>query len=157
MDNILATVLNTTFSLTQFKHKERVLKSYLEKTFFGGSPESANPSDLNWLKSLPASFYQNFNKDNIYELFTNLEQAVAKLPTLTMYLTFEPDDNTLTQIGTFVRKNFGQTLLLDIKLDPKLIAGTALVWRGILKDYSIKARIEVKKTEILTGFKKFLR
>ncbi|MBI2329999.1 hypothetical protein HYU94_01270 [Candidatus Daviesbacteria bacterium] len=178
MDQTLAIILKDTYSLTQLKSRLRILKSSLLKTFFGGSTGSTPgespstslgtsgpifevnilPQDLNWLKSLPENFYRQFNKDNVYKIFTELEAQIPKLPILTMYLVFEPDFMSLGQIGATVRKTFVQpTLLLDIKLNPGLIAGIALVWKGIYKDYSVKAKIEQRKEEILQGFKRFLR
>lgn len=155
----LATILKDTYSLTQLKHRARILKSTILNAIFNNNqPPTYPPSDLNWLKSLPQDFYQKFNKDNVYNIFTELEQKTTKLNTLTIYLSFEPDETALTQIGTYSRKLFGfPTLLLDIKINPNLIAGTALVWKGILRDYSLKAQIEAKKGDILQEFKKFLR
>lgn len=159
MGDILAIILKNTYSLAQFKHRVRILKSALLKAFFGSNEANAAlpPSDLNWLKSLSAQVYHKFNKDNVYQIISGLEEQCTKLPTLTMYLTFEPDEATLGQIGSFARQAFGPMLLLDIRFDPNLIAGTALSWKGVYKDYSLKARMEEKKAEILEGFKKFLR
>jgi len=168
MNNILATILKDTYSLSQLKHRLRILKSNLLKTFFGGitstseeskpTSEVTHPEDSNWLKSLPQSFYQQFNKDNVYQIFSDLEKMTTNLPILTMYLAFEPDEATLNQLGTFVRQTFNfPLLLLDIKINPNLIAGTALVWKGIYKDYSLHAKIEEKRNEISQGFKRFLR
>lgn len=159
MNDILAVILKDTYSLTQFKHRVRLLKSTLIKQFFGGeTPDQTPPgTDLTWLKSLPSDLYQKFNKDNVYDIFSELEKMSAKFPVLTMYLTFEPDDATLFNLGTFVRKTFSPALLLDIKFDPNLIAGTALVWKGVYRDYSLRAKIENMKSEITEGFKKFLR
>lgn len=160
MDEILAVILKDTYALTQLKSRLRVLKSTLVKTFFGSKEPDLPipPQDLNWLKSLPESFYQKFNKDNIYQIFTELEAKIPKLSVLTMYLVFEPDFMTLNEIGITARTTFSQpALLVDIKLNPGLIAGTALVWKGIYKDYSVKAKIEQGREEILQEFKKFLR
>ncbi len=158
--DILDTILKDTFSLSQFKRRVRLLKSNLLKIFFGGvtnkiiSPEQ----DSDWLKSLPPGFYSAFNKDNVYKIFSIIEQEIPKLSILTMYLTFEPDNLTLNQVGTYSRKTFNSPLLLlDIKVDPNLIAGTALVWKGVYQDYSLRAKIEEKKEEISEGFKRFLR
>ena len=160
MDDILALILKDTYSLTQFKHRMRLLKSNLLRAFFGGQTENLSPStqDSNWLKSLPESFYQKFNQENVYKIFSDLEKMSTGLPILTMYLTFEPDDVTLNQLGILTRKTFDSiSLLLDIKIDPNLIAGTALSWKGVYKDYSLKAKIEEKRNEIAQGFKRFLR
>ncbi len=160
MDEVLNTILQNTYSLTSLKHRLRILKSNLLKTFFGGENQNLKltAQDLNWLKSLPENFYQKFTKDNIYQILSDLEKRIHSLPSLTMYLTFEPDDVTLTQLGSVTRKTFNSpSLILDIKLDPNLIAGAALVWKGVYKDYSLRAKIEGRKLEIFEGFKKFLR
>lgn len=154
-NDILKIILTNTYSLAQLKARLRILKSNLLKTFFGGVTLN---QDLGWLKSLPPSFYQKFSKDNAYQIFSGLEMEISKIKTLTIYLTFEPDETTLSQIGVYARKTFNSpALLLDIRLDPNLIAGTALVWKGVYKDYSLRAKIESRKEEILQGFKKFLR
>ncbi|OGE64836.1 hypothetical protein A3I48_04475 [Candidatus Daviesbacteria bacterium RIFCSPLOWO2_02_FULL_36_7] len=157
MNDILSIILKDTYSLSQLKHRLRILKSSLLKAFFGGENLTFSPTQLSWLKSLPTEFYQKFNKDNVYQIFTEIEKEISKLKTLTIYLTFEPDELTLTQLGAYVRTNFGPNFLLDIKLKPDLIAGPALVWKGIYKDYSLKAKLEARKAEILQEFKKFLR
>ncbi|MBI4039191.1 hypothetical protein HY384_04535 [Candidatus Daviesbacteria bacterium] len=158
MQDLLNSILKDTYSISELKHRLRILKNYLSESFFGGQKvELTGVEDTNWLKSLPAQFFQSINKDNIYNIFTNLEADVKKLTILTMYLTFEPDTTTISQIGTFARKNFGPSLLLDIKFDPNLIAGTALVWKGNYQDYSLRSKMAQKKEEILESFKKFLR
>lgn len=161
MNEILAIILKDTFAQTQLKYRLRILKSNLLRTFFGTANLPVSPEDLDWLKSLPADFYQRFNKDNVYQIFSGLDSEIAKLQILTIYLTFEPDNATINQIGAFTRKIFSSLgnlpLILDIKFNPNLIAGTALSWKGIYRDYSLRQRIESRKGEISEGFKKFLR
>lgn len=158
MNDILTTILKDTYTLTQLKHRLNILKFYLLNSFFGGqAQESWSPPDLNWLKSLPTPIYQQFNKDNVYQIFTDLESKINQFQPLIIYLTFEPDDAAMAQIGAFARKTFKDLLLLDTKFDPNLIAGAALVWKGVYKDYSLRAKIEESKLEMLDSFKKFLR
>ncbi len=156
MNDILTIILKDTFTLTQLKTRLKALKVYLIKEFFGGDIEQS-PSDLNWLSNLPQSLYQQFTKDNVYKTFEDIEEAVHTLPVLTVYLTFEPNENSLYQIGSFVRKLYATSLLLDIKLDLNLLAGCAFVWKGVFRDYSLRAKLEEKKPEIINNFKKFLR
>lgn len=157
MNEVLSIILKDTYALSQLKHRLRILKYSLLKAFFGGENPAYSPQELHWLKSLPDNFYYKFNKDNVYQIFTEIEKEINKLKILTMYLTFEPDEITLTQLGTYVRNNFGQTFLLDIKLNPSLIAGTALAWKGVYKDYSLRSQLQARKEELLAEFKKFLR
>lgn len=157
MENILNIILKDIYTQTLLKHRLNVLKSYLIQSFFGNQAGAFAQVDLSWLKSLPPGLYQNFNKDNVYKIFSDLEKQVSSLKTLTIYLTFEPDDLSLSQMGNFARKLFGNSLLLDVKYDPSLIAGTAFAWKGVYKDYSLRAKIGSRKTEILESFKKYYR
>lgn len=158
-ETILNTLLQDTFTQTSLKHKLKILKISLLKEFFGseGDTEGLSDEDINWLKSLSPSFYQQFNKDNVYDIFKQVEDKLENTPVLLIYVPFEATEQAIYQIGTILRKNFNGLYLFDTKLDPSLIAGCALSWKGVYRDYSLKARIEEKKGEILSSFKKYLR
>ncbi len=158
MDHILTTILNDTFTLSVLKHRLMVLKTYLNQKFFNPAGKAEfEAQDLAWLKSQPAAFFQTFTPDNITQFFSQLEKQIQSLKVLTIYLTFEPDNETLSQIGVSLRKTFKDLYLMDVKYDPNLIAGPALVWKGVYKDYSLRSQIEQKKEMILQSFKKYLR
>lgn len=154
--DILNIILINTYSLSQLKHRVSRLKSYLEKQIFG-STTPIDPPLLDWIKTLPPNFLANFNKDNLQANFDEIQKKIASLEILTIYLTFDPDEQTLSLLGEQVRKNFGRIVLLDIKYDPNLIAGAALVWKGVYKDYSLRSKINERKGEILSSFQQFLR
>lgn len=156
MDYILKIILENTYTKSQLKHRLYILKSYLLQKFFGG-PAKITEEDLSYLKTLPSALFQNFNKSNIYTAFNTLEAQLDKLPSLILYISFESSDQTTSSIAAFARKAFNSSLLLDIKFDPGLIAGVALVWKGVYKDYSLRAKIAEKTTEVSDVFKKFLR
>lgn len=158
-NDLLNTLLNTTYTQNQLKHRLRILRLYLLKAFFGSQEgQNLDPRDLGWLSSLPFPFYKNFTKDNTYQILDDLENQAEKLPTLTIYLPIEATDNVCLQVGSYARKAFQHpTLLLETKFNPALIAGAALSWKGLYRDYSLKTKIESKSQEILQGFRKFLR
>ncbi|TSC86351.1 MAG: Uncharacterized protein G01um10147_874 [Microgenomates group bacterium Gr01-1014_7] len=157
MNNLLAIILKDTFTLAQLNSRVRVLKSTLLNEFFGGSQTQLTAGEMSWLSSLPPDAKSKFNKDNVYKIFEEIEKAIKLLPTLTIYLTFEPDEPTIFKIGSFARKLYQPNILLDTKIDMGLIAGCSLVWKGRKKDYSLKSRLDEKKGEVLENFKKFLR
>lgn len=158
MNDILDTILKDTFTELQLKHRLRVLKSHLLKALFGGKQTLLSGDDLNWLGSLSPTLMQTFNKDNVYQIFDEVEKQLAKLPVLTIYLPIASTDNICLQIGSFARQTFqNPKIILLTKYDPTLIAGAALVWKGVYRDYSLRSRIEGRKEEILGNFKKFLR
>lgn len=156
--DILNIILQNTYSLTQLKHRLNLLKAYLEGQIFGTEkPQTFNFQEDPWIKNLSHDLLSGFNKDNLTLSFENIQKQIASLETLTLYLTFDPDELTLTQLGEHIRKTFGRIIMLDIKYDPNLIAGVALVWKGLYKDYSLRSKIEEKKAEIMQGFQQFLR
>lgn len=158
MNDILTTIFKNTYSLNQLKHRVSVLKQHLLHKFFGGEVKTLSENDAAWLKSVSEEFMKQLNKDNVYQIFEYLEKQIVSIKPLIIYLTFEPDDQSLAEIGEMVRKTFNnQALVLDIKYDPRLIAGAALSWNGLYRDYSLKARIEERKMVILESFKKYLR
>ncbi len=157
MNIILQTILNDTYSLSNLRHKMTILKSYLLHHFFGSAQMQFDAQDLSWLQSLQPEFFQNFNKNNIYETFTQLDKEINNFKVLTIYLTFEPDDQTILSIGAMVRTKFPNILLIDIKYDPNLIAGASFVWNGMQKDYSLRSTIQQRKEMILENLKKYLR
>lgn len=160
MDNqILQKILENTFTLSQLKHKVRILHEYLSGKFFTSqeTPQQFEPTDIIWINTLGASFFNQFNKDNISHIFEYLGAFIKKQKPLVIYLSFEPTEETISQIGLNLRKNFTNHQIFDLKADPKLIAGAALSFNGILKDYSMRVAIENKKKEILASFKRFLQ
>ena len=73
---------------------------------------------------------QNNFLDSVAVSGEGIEKKLESYPTLTMYLTFNPDEATLAELGTFTRKLFGLALLLEIRVDQSLIAGAALSWKA---------------------------
>lgn len=170
MNEILNIILKDTYSLSDLKHRLNILKTYIVQNLFGvdqSTQKQPAETDLAWLKSLSPAFFQNFNKDNTYQLMSELDKTINQLKTLTIYVAFEPDSYSLILMGKYVRKTFSQPekttsstnfpILLDIKYDPSQIAGCALVWNGIYKDFSLRSGILDKRQLILDSFKKYLR
>ncbi|MEK7617424.1 MAG: hypothetical protein AAB414_05220 [Patescibacteria group bacterium] len=157
MNNILAIILKDTFTELQLKHRLKVLKSHLLKALFGGKEQFLSREDLNWLSSVSQTL-QTFHKDNVYQILEELESQSSQLPLLTIYLPVASTDNICLQIASMARKTFqNPKIILSAKYDPNLIAGCALVWKGVYRDYSLRVKIEEKKEELLGNFKKFLK
>lgn len=156
MNDLLNIILNDTFSQAQLKHHLLILRSHLSQKIFG-SEAQFSPADVNWLNSLPQNFFSQFNNQNAYQLLDALDAEAKKITPLVIYLAFEADEGTILQICNFARTALQKPdLILDVKFNPLLIAGCSLSWKGIYKDYSLKAKIDQRKEEILQSFKKFL-
>lgn len=158
MDDTLQIILQDSYSLSSVKHHLRVLKAQLSRGFFGAEAiKDLSDADLIWISSLPKDFLTRFNKDNLSQIFSELEAKINQIQTLIIYIPFESNDEIAKAISTKIKETFQKQILLDIKLDPGLIGGCALSFKGIYKDFSIRARIEEKKSELSKNFKQFLK
>lgn len=163
--NLMDKVLQDTYTQTALQKRLRVLRDYLLHKLFVSLDEKADSlkgvnltvTDLQWVYSLGTDFLNEFDRNNVYQKLQALEEEVKKLPFLTLYLSFEPNDDAIRLLGTFLRKEFTHNMIFESKLNPDLIGGCGVVWKGIYKDYSVKSLIDRKHEEILTNFKTFLK
>lgn len=163
-NKILDEILADTFVQSQALHRISALKSLVLVQLFAGKgqekavapeidPQLAPGQQTPWIVSLNPKIYQHFNKDNVYQMFEELEQTIKKIEPLTLYLPFELPENELAKIGAQLRHDFGQNFLMEVKIDPSLLAGCALIWKGVYKDYSLKRKIEENRQKILETLK----
>lgn len=157
MNSILDIILENTYTMPDLKHRVRILKNYLEaKIFNKTSIEETIPDDSSWLASLPHDFLEQFNKNNISELFENLEQEINKITPLVIYLSLDMNEQVKSKISAWLRQNLTQKIIFETRFDPSLIGGLAFTFNGIYKDYSMRTRIEQQKELILSEFKKYV-
>lgn len=78
------------------------------------------------------------------------EKEIEKVRELVICSAFPLSVEAIENLCRKARKLFNQELFIDVKVDPGLIGGAALVWKGRYRDYSLKAKFE-EKQDILTG------
>ena len=66
-----------------------------------------------------------------------------------IFIPFELPEEGMAALGQRMRRLFGKNFLAEIKLDPNLLAGAALVWDGVYKDYSLREKIEDNRERII--------
>lgn len=165
MDNSLNTVLKDTYTVPTLQKRLRALRAYLLHRFFSSLPDKQDNlkgvdltvNDLSWIYSLGNDFISGFSRDNVYSKLQQLEDEAKKLPLVTLYLAFEPNDEAVRLIGEFLRNQFSASIIFEYKINPALIGGAALAWKGVYKDYSVKELINQKQSEILMSFKTYLK
>jgi F0F1-type ATP synthase delta subunit len=76
------------------------------------------------------------------DFLIKVQEAIQQLPRLTLTLSFMPTLSLIKEINRWIILNVKQTVVLDFMLDKDLIAGAKIAFKGKLKDYSIKKRME---------------
>lgn len=154
-NQILIKFLEKNYYRAQITSRLNLLKNYLQKQFFNSPGSPISTKDTEWIKSLGEDFFKNFTKLNVYQVLAKLEKDIKSAQTLTVYLSFEMPDNEKDKLGAYLRANFKKDLIFEIKLDPNIIGGAALSWKGIYKDFSLRARIDQNHQAILSSLKTF--
>jgi hypothetical protein len=151
-DQILNTILDSSYTLHELRERVRILKSYLSKQLFG-SDTTEDDLDIRaqsaWLNGLGEAFFKQFNQNNFSPTFTEIEAKINHLSPLIIYFAFDVTPTELENVGAWLRRNYGPQFIFDHKYDPTLIAGCALVWKGVYRDYSLKTKIEQNQQEII--------
>lgn len=160
-DKLFSTILNETYTQASLNRRLRALRTYINLRLFtkemGPKAEDFDPDDLHWLISLGDDFYLKFNKDNFDNLLDAFEKKIPNLPVLTIFIPFDMPGGEQIHMGELLRKRYGRGFLFEIKHDGELLAGCALVWKGVYRDYSIRHRIEENKARVLANLKGFLK
>lgn len=159
-DQLLDLILQETYTLPQLFRRVALLRKYLSARLFKGDmklEEISVKEDYVWLNNLDPSVFTHFNQENHGEIIDNMVKKIDSLKTLIIYMPFELPDNQIPIIGKNLRASYGQNLLFESRLDPSLLGGCALVWNGVYKDYSLKARINNNKQKVIESFKSFIK
>lgn len=152
MDEILSIVLQETYTFTDALRRAKVLRQFLMHKLFGGIDDknAYRQDDIQWLDGLGGQFYSQFTKDNFYGVLKQLEDSLHKFQPLVIYVPFEMPEHEIARLGNYLRQAYGKNFLIEVKIDPSLIAGCALVWGGLYQDYSIRKRISSNKEAIIS-------
>ncbi len=83
---------------------------------------------------------------------------IDKGTTLTIFFVFIPDNSQVEGFGKWLREHLkNPELLFDVKIDSSLIGGCAISYKGVYRDYSLKARIAANKANLMEEFRGYLR
>lgn len=138
---------------------------FLTSLLFGGQPQNTkaaikkfaqNQSDLDWLNSIDENFIAQFNQQNFKSGLQEIEKKLKDSKTILIDLPIDLPKEYITQVGQYLRDKLNLNYFMEIKINPSLIAGAAIGFNGVYKDYSVKGKIADNKTTIINIFKTFL-
>ena len=112
---------------------------------------------INTAKQLKEIMLNLKGKDKINNFLIGLKVNLQKFKVLKLSLAFESSENSIDNIFSWVLKNLGDGIILDIKTDKSLLGGAIIEFNGKYKDYSLKKALEEtfgnKREEILSILK----
>lgn len=78
----------------------------------------------------------------LQEFFINAIKEIKNLPTVHMILAFEPKIDLIKQIQEWFYENLKKIVILDISVDPEIIAGSIISYQGLANEYTLANKIE---------------
>ncbi|KPJ73616.1 hypothetical protein AMJ48_00040 [Parcubacteria bacterium DG_74_1] len=84
------------------------------------------------------------------EEVSRLEKELRALPEIKLDIAFSPKDNFLNTISQWLQRELGQRTILDITVNPKVVAGAIIEYQGIWRDFSLAKKIDQLFSEKLT-------
>lgn len=158
-DNLLEKILENTYTLDVLKKRVKALRQKVNIELFNLKidPKRQDNEHAAWLDSLGKDFFKVFTREDFQQVFEALDKQISEIQPLVIYFSFDPGPSQIILIGGLLRQDLGKNFIFDIKLDYSLLGGCAFVWKGIYKDYSIKAKLALNREKILESFRNFLQ
>src|SRR3990167_5944360 len=91
-----------------------------------------------------------FEKEDKLEEFEQIEKQIKQIPVLNLTVAVDLNQDDLVKIREKAVGAIHESplLFLDARLDPTLIGGCVLIWKGQVFDYSVRKAITDKKKEL---------
>lgn len=155
---LLNQFLSQTYTTFQIRSRLFFLRSYINSNVFGSNQGvAANKQDQQWFDSLPENFKQTLSSKASNQLLIELTKQTEQLKPVVLVLPFDLPEEEIFKLGGWLRQIFNLLLVYEVKYDPSLIGGCALIWNGVYHDYSIKHKIQMQQEQLLSSFKGFLK
>ncbi len=78
--------------------------------------------------------------NDIKSFLEKLQEKITNLPTLSLTLAFEPNEETLNLLNEWFMLNIKRQFIFDISVNPNLIAGVSINFNGKYMDFSVRER-----------------
>ena len=157
---IFAIIAEDTYTLSQLQKRLGFLREQMTRQFFGASPAKTAytpPEERDWLQIVSKQLESHVTKENIYQIFAQLEADVKNTSHLVIMLPFLLPPAQTSALGKWLREQFNASIFFEPKLDSNLIAGCALIWKGVYKDFSLRQKVEDQRQTIFADFGQYLK
>ncbi|MBI2049300.1 hypothetical protein HYT32_00055 [Candidatus Roizmanbacteria bacterium] len=82
------------------------------------------------------------DKEQIRNFLTTLKHLLGRFRIIKITLAFDPSNQTIENIHSWISSRLGQGYILDIQTSPEVLGGAIIVFNGEYRDFTIKKNIE---------------
>lgn len=109
---------------------------------------------VDFLKSLIKDRLDRTETENALD---KLNGYLNRLKEINLVIAFDPTQGNIDNIYAWVKKNLGENIILNLKVDPDIIAGAIITYAGFYDDFSLKKSIETGFIEKRSDIGKLLK
>lgn len=178
-EELTKTLLATTYTKAQSLRRLRLIQDFLNYWVF--TPHDQNeanqkitefitnetnitPADQQWAIQFFTDFVARVGdlSDQMHrtQILSTLEAAqnnIAKTEILKLYIPFDMPGDQLLRLGQWVKTNISPLVLMEIHYNGALLAGCAMSWKGVYRDYSLGGKVAQNRAEIIQSLTTFKR
>jgi len=149
---LLETLCATTYTVADMRRRLGLLQEGAEVALFNNQTtdtvaaikaavsERGKEGDVAAMVEWTDDVFAQFTASNIRERITALQQAVAALPIMTLYIPVAFPAKDLAAMATWCREACAPQLLFDVRINPRMAGGCAFVWNDTYHDFSFVAQ-----------------
>lgn len=159
-------IFATTYTKPVLLRKLRILKELINYKVFKAPQadghlllehfrqQSSLYQEQSWLeKFLP--LIEQITASNIDPIIQTLENLSQSVQMIILYTPFSMPEDYQEKVGSWIKQNLGSNFFIDLSVDPELIGGCAISYKGIYRDESLSALIKRQETDIIASLKEF--
>ncbi len=155
--DLIIKILANTYTKTDLTRRSRLLREFLEKTFFTPDEEEmtkylisrqATTEDIDAFLTWGKDFFAAFTHENTYKILESLKNQAKSAPVVILYIPYDAVGAEVVKLGRWMRRHVHKDVLLDLHTDPTLLGGCAFVWHGVYRDYSLRYYMLKRREEI---------
>lgn len=166
MNKTLSTMLSNTYTKMGLLRRLRLLRTYLEQSFFAKNSQSVkaflkekgeSDSDIEAMDAWGAAFYKGFTQKGFYKAIDGLRKDVDSLPAVSLFVPFDAPEEEVEKLGKWCRDHVDKKAILDVRQEPSLGLGCAIAWNGMYRDFSLHHYLSKNKgavMEVINSFDK---
>lgn len=82
---------------------------------------------------------------NVEETLKDIQNKISSLTEVNIRIAFEPSISFISYLTQWMRENLDGSAILEVEIDPSIIAGVVVIYKGKYIDLSLAKRLSKEK------------
>jgi len=82
------------------------------------------------------------NKEAIASYLDRTKEEILKMSRIKLTMAINPDSALLDKMFSWFKDAAGKELLMDISINPGILGGLLVTYKGLYRDFSLKSRLD---------------